>query len=269
MPQPFAFEAADAPAAELGEGEPYSFSFTATGIPLPAIAVTGGELPTGLTLADTGELTGTPTVPGEYTFTVSATSTTGVAATGPYTVTVVPAGPVALAVTSVSLPGGWVDRPNSGFLTAVGGSGDYVWSVKGKLPTGLELNGETGAVSGTPTESGTFELTVAVADNVNDKSVKDGATVTLTVSDPPILVEPAKLKNAKVGREYNVTFTASGGTAPYSFEFEGERVMDGLVLGSGGALSGTPTLKGDYDFTVRVTDGDGAVGWRLYTLSIK
>jgi large repetitive protein len=58
------------------------------GSPGYAWAVTGGALPTGVALDSYGHLTGTPTVAGTYTFTVTATDTGGQTATRSYTVTI-------------------------------------------------------------------------------------------------------------------------------------------------------------------------------------
>jgi hypothetical protein len=58
-------------------GVPYSYTFTASGTPAPFFEVTSGALPSGLTLAPTGVLAGTPTAAGESTFTVTAANGTG------------------------------------------------------------------------------------------------------------------------------------------------------------------------------------------------
>ena len=47
-----------------------------------------GDVPTGLTLDAWGHLTGTPTVAGTYTFTVTATDTVGQTATHSYTIAI-------------------------------------------------------------------------------------------------------------------------------------------------------------------------------------
>ena len=62
-------------------GPPYS-STTAV------YSVSSGAPPTGLTLASTGELSGTPTTAGTYTFTVSYSDGTGFTASQPYTITI-------------------------------------------------------------------------------------------------------------------------------------------------------------------------------------
>ena len=59
----------------------YAHTFTASGAPSPTFAVTAGTLPAGLTLANTGALTGTPTATGTFGFTVTASNGNAPAAT--------------------------------------------------------------------------------------------------------------------------------------------------------------------------------------------
>jgi flagellar hook assembly protein FlgD/lysophospholipase L1-like esterase len=256
-----------APAGTASVGTPYSFAFTATGIPLPTIGIAQGALPVGLTLETTGELTGTPTTAGTYTFSVVATSRTGMAMTGPYQIVVLPAAPAALTITSTSLPGGFVGRPYSGTVSALGGKVPYTWAIKGKVPAGLSLDAATGILQGIPTAAGKYDLSVTVTDASSPRQAAS-TSVTLVISDPPIQVSPVKLVKAKVGRTYVVTFVATGGRGPYLYGLEGATNVDGLTLATDGTLSGKPTAQGSFAFTVRVTDADGAVGWRQYALTV-
>ncbi len=53
-------------------GTAYSYSFAATGYPAPTVAVSGGSLPSGLSLnTATGVLSGTPTAAGASSFEVT------------------------------------------------------------------------------------------------------------------------------------------------------------------------------------------------------
>ena len=68
-----------------------------------------------------------------------------------------------LSVVNRELPDGTVTTPFSDAVSASGGIPPYHWTLEeGKLPDGLSLDPFTGTVSGTPTESGTFELTLRV-----------------------------------------------------------------------------------------------------------
>jgi hypothetical protein len=71
-----------------------------------------------------------------------------------------------LVIATQSLNGGTMGISYSSTLTATGGTTPYAWSItSGLLPTGLSLNGGTGAIAGTPTTVGTFNFTVQVADS--------------------------------------------------------------------------------------------------------
>src|SRR5579871_4492538 len=50
------------------------------------------------------------------------------------------------------------------------------------------------------------------------------------------------------------TLTAANGTAPYMFAVTGGALPSGMALSSAGALSGTPTASGSFNFTVTATD---------------
>jgi len=68
---------------------------------------------------------------------------------------------------------------------------------------------------------------------------------------------------------YNQTLAASGGTQPYSWTLvSGSSLPAGLVLSTGGLISGTPTGSGTTSFTVQVADSSNPVQTATKTLSI-
>ncbi len=75
------------PAANAGT--PYNQTITASGGTAPyTFTVTSGSLPPALTLSSSGTLSGTPTTPGSYTFTVTATDAAGCPGSQIYTLTI-------------------------------------------------------------------------------------------------------------------------------------------------------------------------------------
>ena len=82
-----------------------------------------------------------------------------------------------------------------------------------------------------------------------------------------ISVSPPTLPNGSIGVSYpGQTFTATGGTAPYSFAVSGP-LPTGLIL-IGDSLSGTPTAAGTFNFTITATDNFGCQGAQGYTVTI-
>jgi hypothetical protein len=67
----------------------------------------------------------------------------------------------------------------------------------------------------------------------------------------------------------SITFTAAGGTAPYTWDLaEGSALPAGLSLSAGGVLSGAATIAGSYTFAIRALDADGCRGITSYALDV-
>ncbi len=89
-------------------------------------------------------------------------------------------GPSPLSISTSSLGAATLNVSYVATLAASGGATPYTWSiVSGSLPNGLLLNSSTGAISGTPTASGTFSFTVQVADS---SSPVQSATKSLSIT---------------------------------------------------------------------------------------
>lgn len=167
------------PLADGVQGVTYpSTAFTATGgLGNYTWAVSGGALPAGLALSGAGNLTGTPTMNGSFSFTVEVTSGP-LSATANYTLNIQP--PPVVIATASPLPGGTAGVPYSQTLQATGGTGSYSWSVTGgALPAGLTLSA-AGLLSGTPTAVGGSSFTVQAVSGVQSAS----KTYSLTIAYP-------------------------------------------------------------------------------------
>ena len=79
------------------------------------------------------------------------------------------------------LPEGTVGQNYEATLEVTGGHEPYTWEiVAGQFPDGLTLDTETGAVSGTPTQVGTFPFTIRVTD---DEGLTATGVVSITITD--------------------------------------------------------------------------------------
>lgn len=156
-------------------GVPYSEQITASGgSGSYTFAVTAGLPPAGLNLASDGVLSGVPTVTGSAPFTVTATlDGTSCIGSQSYTLGVCPV----ITVIPSTLP-----NPSLGIafvksFSASGGTGPYIFSYSGTLPTGLSLS-PGGMLSGTPTSAGSYSFSV-IATDINGCS--GGVAFNLTV----------------------------------------------------------------------------------------
>ncbi|MBW8811172.1 MAG: putative Ig domain-containing protein, partial [Lysobacter sp.] len=183
--------------------------------------------------------------------------------------------PVTL-IAPATLPNGTVATAYSQAITASGGIAPYTYAITaGALPAGLTLS-SAGALSGTPTAGGTFNFTVtATGSSTGTGAPHTGARAYALVIAPPTVALPATtLANGTVAVAYSATLNpASGGTAPYTYAITAGALPAGITLSSAGALSGTPTGAGTFNFAVTATDSSTGSGPytsapRGYTLQI-
>lgn len=94
--------------------------------------------------------------------------------------------PITIAGTPTLPSTGQVGVAYNGGLSVSGGTGGpYIWQAQG-LPPGLTCAAAGGAISGTPTTAGTYQVTVIVADAKSDNTSE---TVTVTIT-PAVVVTP-------------------------------------------------------------------------------
>lgn len=244
-------------------GSPYNGTITASGGASPyTYSVTSGSLPNGLTLNTNGTLTGTPTASGTFNFTVTATDLNNCTGSRSYSISI---SCPAITLDDV-LPDGTVGSPYTGTITASGGASPYTYAVtSGSLPTGLTLN-TNGTLTGTPTASGTFNFTVTATD-LNNCTGSQSYSISIGTSCPTITLDDI-LPDGSTGTAYSSSVTASGGTAPYTYNVSSGAVPDGLTLSTAGTLSGTPTADGVFNFSVTATDASSCTGTNSYSITI-
>nr|WP_082647893.1 putative Ig domain-containing protein [Lysobacter antibioticus] len=255
-------------------GVPFSQALSATGGVGPYSFVhTSGTLPTGLTFSG-GAFGGTPTQRGNFAVNITVTDSTTptpLTTVKSYAIVIPIVTPV---ISPTTLPAMAVGIPYNTTLSSSGGVAPYIYSVQAApnlLPPGLSLS-SGGVISGTPTTTGTYTFRILSEDSSGSQDGSDNIgnrlyTVTVTAA-PTIVVDPATIPGATVGAAYSQTFTASGGTSPYTFAISAGALPAGLTLASGGGLTGTPTAAGTFNFTVRATDANTFTGTRAYTLTV-
>ncbi len=230
------------------------------GIPPYTWFVVSGSLPSGLTVNSSGQICGTPTTAGASEVTIGVMDIVGTTDTAPSSIVVY----WPLTITTSSLPEGIINVPYSQTVTASGGIPPYSWSIiGGSLPTGLTLNSETGEISGTPEEVGSFDFTVQIADDLSNLAagaISNTASVELSISVtyPPLDILPTPPPpDGIVGITYAChTLQATGGLPPYTnWSVISDTLPPGLTLNSAtGEICGIPTEADTFTFTAQVTD---------------
>ncbi|QWN01376.1 autotransporter outer membrane beta-barrel domain-containing protein [Xanthomonas sp. MLO165] len=254
------------PAATRGTA--YSQTLSASGGTAPyTYAVSAGSLPAGITLASNGTLSGTATVEGSFNVTVTATDANTFTATQAYALTV--AGPN-LALPASTLPAGTAGQAYSAAITpATGGTAPYRYALTaGALPNGVIVDAATGALSGTPTLSGTFNFTLTATDSTPSPAVQASQNYSVTIAAATLVLAQPTLPPAVRGSAYNQVLTASGGVAPYRYSIASGTLPTGLTLANDGTLSGTPTTQGTSSFTIAVADAGNASATQAYSFTV-
>ncbi len=232
--------------------------FTTGGTAPLSFSITHGTLPAGLSLdEETGVVSGTPSVEGtsEFTLRVSDSSQPSVVRTA--TMAVAVGAPPALSIATTELNSGTAGSSFTQTLIATGGTTPYMWSIaSGSLPSGLSISESTGQISGTPTESGSFPITIKVSDSGSPTPQTASVALSLTVSpSSPLSLTTNSLSSGTQGTYYEETIEAQGGVPPYTWALSSGSLPEGLSLDSTtGTIYGLPTSYGTYSFTIQASD---------------
>ncbi len=225
-------------------------------------AITDGALPSGLTLSAAGLIAGTSNASGSFPFTVTVTDGRGCPGMRTYTLS---AGCAPITLSPASLPNGVTGALYTQTISVSGG-GTYNFTRVGALPPGLTL-AANGNLSGTPTAAGRFEFTVIATDPATNCAGQQGYVVTITC--PTITINPPTLPGGRAGQMYEVLLSQAGGSGTLTWSVSVGSLPNGLTLNATtGVLSGTPLTFGMTSLTIRVSDANGCVGTRPYTLTL-
>ncbi len=262
------------PLSEGRVGTSYSHQFIQTGysgnISNVNWAVRSGSLPPGLTLNAAGLLSGVPTQPGTYTFTVRASVTGSTVNCYGEVFCTLKVGCEA-TITPGTLSDVFIGDNYSQQLTQSGYSGSVTWKVSaGALPPGLTLS-SGGLISGVPTLSGSFTFAIRVELVGGPSGCYGEVNYTLLIKCQSALsIAPATIAAPLAGNAYDQLLTLNGGAGQVTWSVVGGSLPNGISLGSQtGRLAGVPRVTGTYSFTIRgAVSSTGCFADQTYTVVI-
>ena len=246
-------------------GVPYNETLSVSCGPAPyTFSIVQGNLPPGLTLnATTGQISGSVSFPGTWNFILQVANAQGFTGIRDYSLVI---GCPTITIGPAMLPGGAVGAPYSQTISVTPATGQYSFAVTGgALPAGLNLNGATGAITGTPTLAGTYNF-VLQATGFNTCTTVMTYSIVIGGNQCPAITLP-NLPNGKVGQMFNSTVMASPAGA-YSYAATAGSLPTGLTLYANGLVFGFPTAPGTYNFTVTATGAGNCTGSKAYSMII-
>ena len=263
---------------------------TATPTPAPktyTVTLQGG---TGYTIAATGGSKSPVNAGGSFSFTVTpsngytrgngfsvkANGTTLTSNNGVYTISNINANqtvsvsgivksqntgggtlPAAPAITTTTLAAATMGKEYRQQITATGGT-PITWSYSGTLPDGMTLAANTGILSGTPTQEGSFRFAVKATNSTGFSTRR----MTLVVAGSEYTVTKGANSEWTQGGDKGIDFSGSG-KGTFTVKVDGAAVAAGKYTAS--ADGSTVTLKPEYldtlaagSHTVTLVYGDGS-----------
>jgi uncharacterized protein (TIGR03437 family) len=252
------------PDAALGTS--YQTSLMAAGGNPPYSWAPAGPISTsGLSLLLSGDINGSPSTAGTFSFVATVADSAGATQAQSFSITIGVTSPSGFTITNRSFPNGAVGQSYPPqLLSAAGGcvtpfAPQPRFTVSaGTLPDGLsiQMNSDgTNSITGTPSGPGVFSFTLLATDACGKTTTGDfSITITGMAPAPQMLVSPGSVTFtvqygvANAPADQVLTITSSGGTLNYAITVVNPPGGDWLVAKSA-ATGNTPG-----SFTVGVSD---------------
>ena len=173
-------------------------------------------------------------------------------------------------ITSTPVTSATVNQTYAYNVDAADPNGDTLTYSLTTKPTGMTINSITGLINWTPTSTGDYDVTVRVSDG----SLSDTQSFTIHVTEesesanqaPFITSTPITLARVNQIYAYNVDAAdPNGDTLTYSLTSSPTSMT---INSTTGLINWTPTSTGDYDVTVRVSDGS-LIDTQSFTIHVR
>ena len=153
-------------------------------------------------------------------------------------------------------------------ISVSGGRPSYTYEIETDeietegAPDGLSID-LSGTLTGTPTENGTFTVTVNVRDDAGQSMSHDlNITIRPALNVSPIAHKTVEKDNSIIP----IHLSASGGWEPYTYSISGAPM--GISLSSDNFITGKPSQDGTFPIIVTVTDDHGSTAERSFSMSV-
>ncbi|CAN2047262.1 outer membrane protein assembly factor BamB [Candidatus Magnetomoraceae bacterium gMMP-13] len=226
-------------------------------------SVAYGALPFGLSLnSSDGTITGIPTTPGSYTFSIVVTDAMDASASRIFTIEVTELFDI---ITPSLLDRGVLDSDYFLSFEAIGGTPPRCFTlIEGSLPDGLTL-ASNGNLSGTPSKTGAYDFKLSISDLSGREAEK---SFYLQILDPLVILTQ-RLNDGISNESYYQSLSVSGGYEPYKWGVYSGTLPGGLSLNaSTGLISGTPTENSYNTIIVSVEDDDKRISYEAFSLQV-
>jgi hypothetical protein len=224
-----------------------------------------GTLPPGLAIDHTtGAITGTPTTAGVYSTTITATDTDGFTGTATFAWTI-------QNTVTVTNPGAQSNQSGTAITPLTIGATDsgadaVTYSAGGTLPPGLAIDHTSGVITGTPTTSGVYPVTITATDG---DGYSGSASFSWTIHNAVSVTNPGAQTSVSGTAITPLGIVASDSGAETLTYADGGSLPPGLAIDHAtGAITGTPTTAGAYPVTITVTDTDAVSGAATFTWTV-
>ncbi|MBU5272524.1 putative Ig domain-containing protein [Staphylococcus caprae] len=224
-------------------------------------------LPAGVSFdGETNTISGTPTKVGNYPITVTTTDAEGNATTTNFTIKVVDT--TKPTVTSIENQTKEINTSIDKItIEATDNSGQAVTNKVSGLPEGVNFDGETNTISGTPTKVGNYPITVTTTDATGNETITNFTIKVVDTTKPMVTSIKDQTKEVNTSIDSIKIEATDNSGQPVTNKVSG--LPEGVSFDSEtNTISGTPTKVGSYPIVVTTTDASGNETETKFTIKV-
>ena len=239
-----------------------------------SLTLSVSTLPAGLSFTAPSTISGTPSMSGVSSVTVTATDPGSLTASNTFTITVQPAPVVVtpLALTFTASPNMILTSGTTTLSATVsGGTTPYSYTFTGSSGT-ITPTGNTATVSNLMAGLQTFTVVARDATTPTSQTISGTVSVTVTQANtPPTVANAVSPQSATVGVAYALSLANvfTDAETPNSLTLSVSTLPAGLSFTAPATISGTPSMSGVSSVTVTATDPGSLTASNTFTITVQ